>query len=63
MFSGCTSLDKQFAKTVKNSYDLIGPDYVRYVQNDENLDDDSKETRLRHHKVLDDLLTEAAHGE
>ncbi len=63
MFAGgCVSLDKQYAREVKNAADLILPDYVQYVENDPNLDEDSKGVRKDMVDELNRLLEEGADG-
>jgi len=56
--AGCT-IEQQFVKTIDATWDVICPEYVEYVKNDPNLDDASKDTRLRTAELMGKLITEA----
>ena len=60
---GCGTLDQQYASAIKQSADLILPDYVQYVESDPNLDDDSKKLRKDNVRELEALLEEGVSGE
>lgn len=55
---GCT-VNQQFVSAVDRSWKLIGPEYTAYVLADENLQPESKATRIRTAKTLSELLEEA----
>jgi len=56
---GCGTLDQAFVKAVGDSWDVIGPEYVAYVQNDTTLDAGTKKIRENSAKSLSELIAAA----
>lgn len=44
--AGCGSIAKQYVEADRKTYDAIAPEYRKYVEADESLDEDSKKLRL-----------------
>jgi hypothetical protein len=55
---GC-SMDQQFVQGVDTAWEVIGPRYVQYIQDDGSLDDVSKGIRIRTAEALTRLIEEA----
>ncbi len=56
----CCTVDQDLANGMKAGYtDVIHPRYVDYVQNDPNLDEDTKVERIRTANDLVELIKEA----
>jgi hypothetical protein len=57
----CTScsLDKAFVKSCQKSWNTIKPEYIKYVQNDAELDEFSKNIRIRTAEGFSRMLQEA----
>jgi len=60
--AGC-SINQQFVETCDNTWQVIGPEYVEYVQKDETLDEDTKKIRLRTAEIFTRLIEEAKDDE
>jgi len=56
--TGC-SINQQFVEAVDASWTVIGPEYLEYVQEDEDLDDQTKANRRRTATILTDTINEA----
>ena len=56
---GCGTLDQQFVKAVDDSWQVMGPEYAAYVQNDPNLDAGTKKIRANSAKSLSELIAAA----
>lgn len=56
--AGC-SLNEQFVASVDESWQVIGPRYVAYVEADPALDAESKMTRIRSAVLLTEVIAEA----
>lgn len=59
---GC-SLNQQFVDAVDEAWQVIGPRYVEYVQEDPRLDDQNEATRIRTAVMLSELIEEAQKDE
>ena len=44
---GCAGVNKPFVKAVEKNWNVMGPDYTKYVQGDPNLPEESKLIRLQ----------------
>ena len=57
--SGC-SINKQFVETCQDSWDTIGPEYVKYVNADTSISEETKKIRIRSATNFTNMLNEAA---
>lgn len=46
LLSGCGSIAKEYVAADRATYEAIAPEYRKYVEADESLDDDGKKLRL-----------------
>lgn len=46
LLPGCGSIAKQYVEADRKTFDAIAPEYSKYVEADESLDDDAKKLRL-----------------
>lgn len=46
LLAGCGSVAKEYVAADRKTFDAIAPEYSKYVEADESLDEDSKKLRL-----------------
>ena len=60
--TGC-SVNQDFVKTCNESWRVIGPEYIEYVQEDDELTEHTKALRIRTAELFTRLLKEAQDAE
>jgi len=58
LLGGCT-VNRAFVNAVDASWSVIGPEYMAYIEADEDLDDLSKGIRVRTARLLTETIEEA----
>jgi hypothetical protein len=56
---GCCPVNDMFVKSVDSAWEVIGPEYIQYVETDDTLDDDTKTIRKRTATMLTEMIKEA----
>lgn len=62
MVTSCKS-DRAWARGVKTAWDVVGPEYRTYVENDPNLSETSRAIRLNTATEMDKTLEVALDGQ
>ncbi len=60
LLSACRMPEKAFVEACRKNAQVILPDYIRYVEKDENLDENSKRIRIQTAKDWHALIEQAA---
>lgn len=56
---GCSSIDKEFVRAIDSGTSVIIPRYIEYTKNDQTLDDETKQIRIKTAEDLRDLIKKA----